>query len=203
MSTDEEATHRGRWYWENFAPEERHSGADLAILRKGVGREAGDVWQISRYYRSINRSGETTFRLAAEHAALTLFALHQQSQPSSMHRAGVELGTAARRLHTPAAKGGKQGDRSPSEAQGEPASGKFSEEAVDRRMNQVATATDRTELVAHLRGLVTMLRGIGQPLDYTQLLQDIERWHYTDARVRIRARWGSHYFDWGSTKPST
>jgi CRISPR system Cascade subunit CasB len=187
MTTESET--RTRWYWEGFDPAGPHAGADLAVLRKGVGRRVGDVWEMARFYRSLSADGETTPRLRAEHAALALFAVHQQSQPASMHRAGTQLGAAARALHTgDAAVGGKRA--------GEPSGGRYSEDAVSRRMNQIATATDTTELVAHLRGLVTLLRTIKQPLDYTQLRLDIERWHYPDSRAGIRARWGRHFFTW-------
>ena len=77
---------------------------------------------------------------------------------------------------------------------------KHSAEAVDRRMDQVATAADVEELVGHLRGLVTVLRTIGQPLDYTWLRSDIERWHDPQAQADIRARWGSGYFRWSSAE---
>lgn len=188
MTTESET--RPRWYWEGFDPAGSHVGADLAVLRKGVGRRVGDVWEMARFYRSVPADGATTAGLRAEHAALALFAVHQQSQSASMHHAGTQLGAAARALHTgdPAA-GGKR-------SQGEASGGRYSEDAVSRRMNQIATATDTTELVAHLRGLVTLLRTIKQPLDYTQLRRDIERWHYPDARAGIRARWARHYFTW-------
>jgi CRISPR system Cascade subunit CasB len=186
MTAEDET--RPRWYWEDFDPAGRHVGADLAVLRKGVGRRVGDVWEMARFYRSVPADGTTTAGLWAEHAALALFAVHQQSQSASMHRAGTQLGAAARLLHTGGtAAGGKR-------SQSEPSGGRYSEEAVNRRMHQTATATDPTELVTHLRGLVTLLRTIKQPLDYTQLRRDIERWHYPDARAGIRARWARHYF---------
>lgn len=186
----------GRWYWEKFDPADLYAGADLATLRKGVGREVGDVWQMARHYRSATADGRVTHGLAAEHATLALFATHQQSQTERMHRPGVELGTAARMLYAPRKSAGLRHDGA---AQDGADRGRYSEEAVDRRMHQIATATDAAELVEHLRGLVTLLRTIGQPLDYTLLHRDIKRWHYADARPRIRTRWGSRYFDWGST----
>jgi CRISPR system Cascade subunit CasB len=196
VMTNAEETTRSRWYWETFDPHDHYAGAELAVLRKGIGRDVGDVWQMSRHYRSVTKGGGTSNRLAAEHAALSLFAVHQQSQTSPMHSAGTGLGTAARRLHTPAEKARA------TEASQQPAEGKFSEEAINRRMGQIATSSSVTELVAHLRGLVTMLRTIQQPLDYTRLRQQIERWHYPDARTGIRAQWGSQFFQWQSTGTS-
>ncbi len=170
---------RGRWYWETFSAENRYAHADLAALRKGLGRRAGSVPQMWRFYRSVTSDGVTSSRLSAEHAALTLFATHQQSQHERMHQQRIGLGRAVRHLRD---------------------SGKHSAEAVDRRMDQVATAADVEELVGHLRGLVTVLRTIGQPLDYTWLRSDIERWHDPQAQADIRARWGSGYFRWSSAE---
>ena len=175
---------RGPWYWQTFTPGEAYVGRDLAALRKGVGRRVGDVPEMWPFYKSIvssNRPVHENPRIEAEHAALTLFAVHQQSRPHSMHRDKTGLGTAARQLRR---------------------SGKFSEEAIDRRMNEIATATSVNELVVHLRGLVNLLRAAGFAMDYSQLRQDIERWHYPDARSQIRARWGSDYFLWRGTPES-
>lgn len=191
MTTAEKTTRRP-WYWETFDPKDRYAGAELAVLRRGIGRSVGDIWQMSRHYRTMTDHSDSTYRLAAEHAALSLFAIHQQSQTNPMHSRDMGLGTAARRLHTPV-------DRASATASSEErADGKYSEEAVNRRMEQIATSTSVTELVAHLRGLITMLRAIQQPLDYTRLRYEIERWHYPDARTHIRARWGSQFFDWHS-----
>ena len=88
---------RGRWYWETFSAENRYAHADLAALRKGLGRRAGSVPQMWRFYRSVTSDGVTSSRLSAEHAALTLFATHQQSQHERMHQQRIGLGRAVRR----------------------------------------------------------------------------------------------------------
>ncbi len=151
---------------------DRPPGQDLAALRRGIGRPAGSVPQMWRYYTKLNEDGYLTAELNAEHVALTLFAVHQQSQPNPVHRAGVGFGAAARALR---------------------ASGKFSEEAVDRRFAAAATATSVREVAAHLRGLVTQLRGV-HSLDYTELFRDLRGWQSPESRARIRRRWGSQYF---------
>ncbi|WP_149562860.1 type I-E CRISPR-associated protein Cse2/CasB [Streptomyces cacaoi] len=179
MSTaGETRIQRGPWYWEKFTAGDRHTARDLAALRKGVGRRVGDVPEMWPFYESIvspTRPVHAQPRIEAEHAALALFALHQQSRRECMHRDEVGLGTAARQLRD---------------------SGRFSPEAVDRRMNQIATAADARELVAHLRGLVGLLRTTDLPLDYTRLRKNIEQWHYAEARHRIRAQWGNDYHVW-------
>lgn len=148
-------------------------GAELAALRRGIGREAGDVPEMWRHYTLLRADGWLSPELKAEHVALTLYAVHQQSKSESMHQPDIGLGTAMRALWT---------------------SGKFSEEAVNRRFTAAATATDFRELSLHLRGLVTQLRTVGQPLDYTKLHQDLLDWHYPESLRRVRRRWGGEYF---------
>ncbi|SCL45730.1 type I-E CRISPR-associated protein Cse2/CasB [Micromonospora peucetia] len=165
---------RRPYFWEQFTttvPE----GRDLAALRAGIGRGAGEVAAMWPYYTALRPSGEVTARLRAEHAALCLFASHQQSQRTLMHRPGIGLGIAMGVLR---------------------ADGKFSEEAVDRRFGAAATATSFTELTLHLRGLVTQLRALAkpQPLDYTRLVQDLVDWQDPDKAAVTRRIWGSQYF---------
>ena len=176
---------RGSWYWVKFDPRDKGSGAALAQLRKGVGRQAGSVPELWRYHAVVISdyeadTGVVSAPLAAEHAALTLFAVHQQSQDTSMHRADEHLGIALRKL-----RASKQFKDNP--------------EALDRRVNSAATATSVAELVHHLRGLVTLLRGEHLPIDYTRLAQDIADWHHPDTRARARSRWGAQYYAWNST----
>lgn len=164
--TDDE----GKWSHENYVP----PGQDLAALRRGLGKTAGSVPQMWRFYEAIV-AGENSPRLAAEHAALSLYGLHQQSQRASMHRPGEGLGTALLRL-----------SRQDS----------VSEEAVTRRFNAAATATSSTELVAHLRGLVTQLRSHGIPLDYSRLWRDLLDWTFPEGQARVRRRWGMQFYEW-------
>ena len=46
---------------------------------------------------------------------------------------------------------------------------------VRRRFHAAATSVSVDELVGHLRGLVTLLRGAGIPLDYQQLAEEHRR----------------------------
>jgi CRISPR system Cascade subunit CasB len=127
------------------------------------------------------RRGEVSDEQKAEHAALALFGLHQQSQRTPMHKPGVNLGQALRAL--------RQNE-------------KFSEQAVDARVAAAVTATSVPPLLMRLRGLVTQLRTIAQPLDYDQLLDDIDSWHWPDARQRVRRKWGLGYHVWAEPQRS-
>lgn len=163
---------------------DRPAGQDLAALRMGLGREAGEVPQMWPFYRELNEKGSLTPELSAEHLALALFAVHQQGKERPVHRAHVGLGNALLALRR---------------------SGKYSPEAIDRRFAAAATATSLAELTGHLRGLITQLRtnsGQQHGLDYTQLMQDLRDWQQPGRLGRVRRRWGSQYFTPREDKPT-
>lgn len=152
-------------------------GQDLAAMRSGLGRGAGTVPALWPFYITWS-DGQASLDLEAEHAALSLFGLHQQGQQQPMHRPGISAGAALRALRT---------------------SGRFSEEAVDHRVAAAANATSVPALLYRLRALVTQLRTVGQPLDYTLLLRNIKDWDHPETRQRVRRTWGLAYHSWGTT----
>lgn len=167
----------GAWRKQQASRTPMHTpGEDLAALRSGLGRPAGTVPALWRFYTSPV-DGQVTPELEAEHAALSLYGLHQQSQSRPMHKPGIHVGTALRTLHR---------------------SERFSEEAVDRRVAAAVHTSSVTALVYRLRGLVTQLRSVEQPLDYDRLLQDIKRWHYAEFRQSVRRDWGLAYHAWSA-----
>lgn len=170
-----------RHYWSRYVDDEgawrpnRHDtfGAELAALRRGINKEAGTIPAMWRFYTTLTADGRRTNSLIAEHLALTLYAVHQQSRANPMHRPGIGLGSAIRSLA---------------------ASEKTSEPAVDKKFSAAATSAIADELGLHLRGLITRLRDIGQPLDYTLLFRDLRDWPNVDRQAAIRRRWGAQYF---------
>ncbi|MEU1291996.1 type I-E CRISPR-associated protein Cse2/CasB [Streptomyces sp. NPDC005840] len=168
---------------------QRPPGEDLAVLRQGLSRPAGTVLEMFRFYTCpvddfAARRGEVSAEQEAEHIALALYGLHQQSQDRPMHRDGVGLGRAMLAL--------RRHDHT-------------SDEAVDSRFQQAFSATSTSALQLRLRGLVTQLKDIKQPLDYNRLISDIHHWHRPEPRSRVRRRWGLDYNDWTSqpTAPRT
>ncbi|NKZ09089.1 type I-E CRISPR-associated protein Cse2/CasB [Actinomadura latina] len=155
-------------------------GEDLAALRAGLGRDAGEVPRVWRFYTCpiddhLAQRDQVSVQQRAEHAALALYGLHQQSKSTSMHDPKVPLGHALHRLRV---------------------HGRFSAQAVDARVNAAATATSPTALLMRLRGLIDQLRVINQPVDYDGLMQLIHDWHYEDGRRRARRRWAVQYQVW-------
>jgi CRISPR system Cascade subunit CasB len=163
-----------RPFWERAHNGDLPDGADLAALRRGIGREPGSVPAMWPYYTTLDPEGHLTRQLRAEHVALTLFAVHQQSLPTPVHQAGIGLGKAVLALRD---------------------SEKFSPAAVDRRFAAAATATTLDEAAHHLRGLVRQLRQVQHGgFDYTQLWRDLVAWQSPDRVGRVRRRWGTQYF---------
>ncbi|MFD9717840.1 type I-E CRISPR-associated protein Cse2/CasB [Streptomyces sp. NPDC059076] len=173
---NQHVTGDGHWRRDAFTGSElRAAGEDLAALRSGLGRPAATVPALWRYYTSPV-DGRVTRELEAEHAALALYGLHQQSQSVPMHRRGITIGAALRALHR---------------------SGRFSEEAVDRRVAAAVHTTAVPALLYRLRGLITQLRSVQQPIDYDQLMSDVWRWSHPEHRQRVRREWGLAYHAWG------
>jgi CRISPR system Cascade subunit CasB len=184
-----QTSRRRRHFWDQHTDgdgrwkgTDRPSGADLAALRAGLGREPGEVPQMWPYYRTLSEQGGVTAWMAAEHLALSLFAVHQQGRDQPAHRAGVGLGQAVLAL--------RRSDR-------------YSPEAIDRRFAAAATAASLPELAGHLRRLITQLRaaGSGHGLDYTQLMHDLRSWQQPSRIAAVRRKWGSQYFAPRSDQP--
>lgn len=177
------------YYWTRYAGPDgwigtnRPSGADLAALRSGLGRRAGTVPAMWRLHvldidDAVAGSGYADTRYVAEHHALTLYGVHQQSITQAMHRPGVGVGRAVRALHA----GSRQDDDGRSQA-------------IDRRFYAAVTANTVDEVAHHLRGLVQLLRALDTPagLDYSRLVDDLAAWDWPERRDRARLRWGKDY----------
>lgn len=169
--------HRGKWFWEDFDPA-KSSGSDLADLRAGLNRDAGAVPAMWRHYRSfVPDSVDVSWRapdgMVAEHAALSLFGVHQQGQRTLVHVGGKPIGRVLRSLRSMP---------------------DVSEDGVDRRFTAAATAQSAKELAGHLRGLITQLRARNLGFDYTALVEDLHDWRWPDSRSRARRRWGIDYY---------
>lgn len=147
----------------------------LAALRRGVGRPLEESPESWPYVMEV--AGNSRWREEAAHVTLGLFALHHQSQqPGTMNRPGQGLGTACARLkHHRGTTGG-------------------SEEGVERRFRAALAAETPEALAAHLRGLVTLLRGAVIPLDYPSLYRDLNRWQRPGERERVCLAWARQYF---------
>src|SRR5690606_4758821 len=108
----------------------------------------------------------------AVHMAVTLYALHQQSQRTRrMHVPGIELGTAVRQLM-------------PQNRIDEP---------VRMRFVRVGTAATPDLLVDRLREVVSLLRRGQIPLDYGLLAARLLRLQQRGGMREVRQIWGRSF----------
>ena len=159
-------------------------GAELAALRRGIDKEPGSVPSMWPFYTTLTEDGRLSDELRAEHLTLTLFAVHHQGARHPLDRRSIGVGAAMLALRR---------------------SGKFSEDAVDRRFAAAATASSLGEVGHHLRCLITQLRSIGQGLSYTHLFRDLIAWQSPERQGSIRRHWGAQYFAWrpAESEPTT
>jgi CRISPR system Cascade subunit CasB len=157
----------------------------MAQLRAAVDREPGasyavlDVTSVPDRHLEQWRGDEPTPTERAKHAALTLYATHQQSRRDApMHVDDVSLGEAVYRLaHT-------SDDADPAARR----------PAVLRRFATLGTADTLAQLVHHLRSLVRQLRDAKIPLDYGLLAEDLARFQRRGGPEDVRALWGRDFY---------
>ncbi len=152
----------------------------LAHLRRGVGRDPGEMPQLWGFFlenlpQEWMGDREPSREEWAVYTALTLFALHQQGknpQTDWMSQDGASLGKAAARLI------GSEDEES----------------RVARRFHALATASGLKELSHHMRGMVQLLRSQDIPLDYPALAEDLFWFQIPSQRAKVCLRWGQDFY---------
>jgi|APMI01.1.fsa_nt_gi CRISPR system Cascade subunit CasB len=155
---------------------EAYASAMLARLRQTPADDVASGSSFALLYdrlpeRLISDLGAPTRAESAIHAALVLYAGHQQSRGEPMHVPGRSLGRAARDLAM--SRGGAELD-----------------EAMVARFHRVATATGPGVRLAQLRSLISLFRAHSIPLDYARLACDLYDLDYPASADRVRLRWG-------------
>lgn len=166
------------------------AAARLARLRRALTSSPGsipDVWSdtIGALPPGLlgREDAASAYELAA-HAAVCLYAIHQQSQPVGMHCPQRNLGAGVQLLRR--SRGG----------------GEDADKAVLRRFHALATASSFSETLHHLRGLVTLLRSERVGLDYGQLAVDLRRLQQPSSTPGVRLTWGRGLYRRSSTHDS-
>lgn len=157
----------------------------MARLRRSIGKGIGDdptVWWIvfDGFPERFQRGDGPTPEECAAHTAICLFALHQQSHGTQMHRHGIGLGTAVRRLSQDP---GEEGPR----------------ESIVRRFNALVTADHLDEVAQHLRSLIGLFRAEAIQLDYGKLAEDLAGLD-RGRRDRVQLRWSRDFSRVGKPK---
>lgn len=189
------AAHIGPWQ-EGYLRARSPAVSALARLRRGAGREAGetpDLWSLidtgplhapSPVSRPLGER-ELVRAENALHAALTLWAYHQQSRGAPMHRRHTRerpggLGAAVRRLMPPDGI----------------------DEPVRKRLVRAGTAPDLAALSLRLREIVALLRREDIPLDYALLGGELYLWQAPDGSSAVRRRWGRSFHERRPARPT-
>ncbi|WP_212908433.1 type I-E CRISPR-associated protein Cse2/CasB [Streptomyces sp. TS71-3] len=169
--------------------------AALARLRRGAGRDAAelpDLWSLvdtsplhtnTDALRPLSEP-ELVRAEDALHAALTLWAFHQQSRGARMHRPHQRerpagLGAGVRRLMPPDGI----------------------DEPVRKRLVRAGAAPDLLTLVQRLRDIVVLLRRADVPLDYGLLAGQFYAWQWPDGPGLVRREWGRSFHTWQHPGP--
>lgn len=188
----------GSWQ-EGYLKDRSHAVGALARLRRGAGREAGetpDLWSLidtgPLHATAAGARPLSELELVraenALHAALTLWAFHQQSRGVPMHRRHTRerpggLGAAVRRLM--------------------PADG--TDAPIRKRLVRAGTAPDLATVTQRLRDIVALLRSAQTPipLDYALLAGQLYVWQCPDGPAAVRRRWGRSFHEQLRSRPDT
>ncbi|EYT83371.1 CRISPR-associated protein [Streptomyces sp. Tu 6176] len=189
------ATHIGPWQ-QGYLQDRPQAVAALARLRRGAGCEAGqtpDLWSLidtdPLHTRPDNTRPLSEPELVraenALHAACTLWAFHQQSRGTPMHRRHTRerpggLGAAVRRMM--------------------PADG--TDEPIRKRLVRAGTAPDLVALAQRLRDIVALLRRDDVPLDYALLAGQLYLWQWPDGPGTVRRAWGRSFHEQRQPRPA-
>lgn len=173
-----------------YLADQSHAVAALARLRRGAGREAGqlpDLWALidtgplHHTPDGARPLGESELVRAEDalHIALTLYALHQQSRRSGMYQADRPdrrrgLGAAVRRMMKP---------------------GEI-DEPVHKRLVRAGTAPDLAVLAQRLRDIVVLLRREDIELDHALLAGQLYTWQRPGGADTVRREWGRSFHAW-------
>lgn len=154
--------------------------AALAALRRGLGKDPGTVAEMHRHVVPWLPAGASPWQEDAYYVLAALFAWHQGSwHRQDGDRKATNLGASFARLAA-----GVEGDR------------------VERRFVALLNC-HRDDLSTHLRHAVGLLKSAEVPIDWSQLLRDIQNWGMESRPVQrgwARAYWGSH--PGGAPEPS-
>ena len=159
---------------------ESNARSVLSRLRRAVASDLGEDplawWAVSEEVLGdlpegdIGRGDEPSFSEWAAFTAITLFAVHQQSQSAPMHVAAVDLGRAVGTLRRRSDSG-----------------------SVKQRLDAVMLAPTPTAQRYHLRSLITLLSSHGIGLDYGRLAEDLRALRHPRSRPGVVVRWGREY----------
>lgn len=174
---------------ERLLTEDAWSRAMLAKLRRGIGKQPGELPELFEILFSdmpeelYGQGDEPSYAEWAIYTSLTLFALHQQGKDKDRP---MSAGGKIEGKNTGNSLGAAVGCLVKQDREREP--------AIKRRFDAVLTASEFTEFAHHARGLIQLLRGVDITLDYPRFAVDLYWYQFDEIRNRIRLRWGEDYY---------
>lgn len=169
---------------ENHVP---FAARDMATLRRAAGREPGECPEAFGIITSAvdpeyQGDGWVSNVERAAFVAVTLWALHSQSQPTPMHRGStperkaINIGQAVRQLAC---------QESP---------GALEDHTIMKRWRYLIAADTVDMFAARARAIVSRLRGAGIGFDYTDLAAALVHWEsYPEHRRRVLISWSRDF----------
>lgn len=154
---------------------EREDRAPLAALRRGLGKEPGEASEMFPYIVPWVRTVTSFRRERAYYLIASLFALHQRSWPASGNSSrttnlGASMAWLARTVE----------------------SGSLAKRFV------ALLNSHEDDLPDHLTRIITLLKAHDIPVDWAQLLHDVQGWYLLSRTVQrdwARGFWGSSASD--------
>ncbi len=160
-----------------YLEDRREDRAMMASLRRGLGRPAGVVPEVSRVVQVWLSSDAPVWRENACYLIAPLFALHSQE-------GGIgNMGNHFRDLYDP-------GTEPPPN--------------VERRFIALL-ASDPDDLDEVLRQALTLLKSKSIPVNWHELLRDIQAWKHPheEQRARVQKKWSRAFWRMPNSAPPT
>lgn len=168
------------------AVSESNSGkAILANLRKGVGKNPGELPQVFPIIFEdlpevfMSRNGVPTKEEWACYIALTLFSWHQQSHDTHLelvHTSNDQsMGRALRCL-------ADQSEDTNSEAR------------MLKRLQVLVSSMDIKEFAYHSRNIVKLFSSSNVKMNYASFAADVYEWQFPESNTNVGLRWGQDFY---------
>ena len=188
MATEWDVSGFVRWKVNLLDQETAWSRAMCAKLRGATGKhpsETPEVWELTFLDAPeewFSRNGIPSREENAIHVSLTLYALHRQGKNRSMSvsgrtdegkEMGDSFGAATGKLVAP--------DRG-------------NVDAIKRRFDSVATASEFYELAYHARSIIKLLKAGDLVMDYPRFAADLVSFQLPSRSGAVKLRWGEDFY---------
>jgi CRISPR system Cascade subunit CasB len=160
-------------FLEKMTPEK----AAMANLRRGLGKPAGTVYEMDRYVLPFLSKSTGNKREAAYYTIASLFAFWHQGKDKP-ESANGNLGSSLKQLVNIESKNNNRED---------------TEKRIEKYLMAILNANNE-DLPDHLRRIVSLLKSKDIPLNWAQLLYDIQHWE-TDDRW-IQHQWAKNFWEY-------